>query len=81
MSYAVAAGGKFPFDIEMGTGDSTSAAFEAALVVYADSVVFQPVYVRRAYMQTRLVSAIVHANGPVLDFQMGGFVHVETCQK
>jgi len=65
----------------MGAADPAGAALQAPFIVYADSVLFQPVNVGRANIKAGLFLAVVDANRAVYDFQMRGFIHVKAIQK
>ena len=61
MADAVSSPGKPPFDVEMGAANPAGAAFQAALEGHDDMVLFQPVYVGGADVETGLVRTFIAA--------------------
>jgi hypothetical protein len=65
----------------MGASDSAGTALQAAFIVDAYPVMFQPVDIGRANVKAGLLLAVIDANRAVYDFQMRGFIHVKPVQK
>ena len=61
MADAVSSPGKPPLDVEVGAADPAGAAFQATFIGHADVVLFQPVYVGRADVETGLVRTFIQA--------------------
>ena len=78
---AVSAGGESPVNVEVGATDSAGAAFQAAFIVDADPVMFQPVHIGRANVKAGLLLAVINTNRAVYNVQMRGFIHIKAVQK
>jgi hypothetical protein len=61
MADAISSPGKPPLDVEMGAADPAGAAFQATFIGHADVVLFQPVYVGRADVETGLIRTLIPA--------------------
>src|SRR5271157_3363820 len=61
MADAVSSPGKPPLDVEMGAADPAGAAFQATFIGHPDVVLFQPVNVGRADVETGLVRTLIPA--------------------
>jgi hypothetical protein len=67
MADAISSPGEPPLDVEVGTANPAGAAFQATLIGHADVVLFQPVYVSRADVETGLVWTLIPAYSPIDD--------------
>jgi len=65
----------------MGTANAAGAAFQAAFVGYADSVLFQSIHICRAEVKARLIRTFFQAHGTIQNPQVGFFMHAEPIQE
>ena len=81
MANTIAAPGKTPLDIHMGTGNPTGAAFQASLMIDTYPSVFKPVHVCRTEIQAGLPLAILDTFFTVNYFEIAFFVLLKQVQE
>jgi hypothetical protein len=75
---AVATLGEAPLYVQMGAGDTAGATFQASLVIDADVVLLQPIYICRTQIKAGLLQALLHTFPAVYYFKVAFLVHLET---
>jgi len=65
MADAISSPGEAPLDIQMGAANTAGAAFQAALIGHANPVFLQPVHIRWADVETRLIRTFFQAKGAI----------------
>ena len=81
MADSVAAFGKPPLDIQMGTGNPARTAFQTSLVIDTDTVAIKSIYICRAEIKAGLLTAIFNTFLAINYPEMAFFVYLKTIKE